>query len=34
MSKGSDAPEADEDPLKGWAPKIQGGLDAFYLGTG
>lgn len=34
MSKGSDAPEANEDFLKGWAPKVQGGLDAIYLGTG
>ncbi len=34
MSRGSDAPEADEGFLKGWAPKIQDGLDVIYLGTG
>ena len=34
MSRGSDAPEAEEGFLKGRAPKIQGGLDVIYLGTG
>ena len=33
MSKESDAPEAEEDSLKGRAPKIEDGLEVIYLGT-
>ena len=34
MSRGSDAPEAEEGFLKGRAPEDWGGLDVIYLGTG